>query len=463
MIGHVAEIIAGTFFLFISQSAFTVALIRRDKNVRILFWLGMWSGSYGLRLLMQSPLIISASPHWLQTVIPYVDVAASYLILFFALLTWLELTRNWVRSLLKVTAMFSLFIAVMGISRFVYYRDPVFVMPVNNLIASVTLFIVIIIIGFRALAERFLILPNRGLLAAATLLFAAEALYNNLARFFNLPASVVTGWIGFALLLSALAISAIRIIFYSEKRLLTIENELAMARKIQYSILPAPFPERHQLTVAASYCPMREVAGDLYDFLIIDELRSGFLVADVSGHGVPAALIASMLKIAIQSAADFADDPAKVLTHLSHVIGGQLHGQFVTAAYLYIDSANKKARYSAAGHPPLYYGQTANGKLEQIASNGLMICNFCEKNYPVIELEVHQGDRFIMVTDGLTEAENKAGEQFGDERFINLMNTHKSLHARELNRILYQELKNWIPGTGTQQDDFTWIIIDVKA
>jgi sigma-B regulation protein RsbU (phosphoserine phosphatase) len=462
MIGNVIEIIAGTFFLVISLGAFTLALIRRDKNTRILFWLSMWSGSYGLRLLIDNPLIMPASPHWLQTAIPYVDVAASYLILLFALLTGFELTRNWVRSLLKVMALFSLFIAVTGISRFIYTGNPVFVMPVNNLIAMITLLIFISILGFRSLSERFLILPNRGWLAAATLLFAGEAFYTNLARFFNFPVSIVSGWIGFAVLLSALSISAIRIIFNSEKRLLTRENELAMARKIQYSILPAPFPEWHLLTVAAAYCPMQEVAGDLYDFLLIDELRSGFLVADVSGHGVPAALIASMVKIAIQSAAGFADDPAKVLMHLSHVIGGQLHGQFVTASYLYIDSANNKARYSAAGHPPLYHCQDANGKLEQVVSNGLMICNFCEKNYPVVEMEVHRGDRFIMCTDGLTEAENKAGERFGDNRFISLLNTYKTRHARELNRVLYKELKSWIPDARNQQDDFTWIIIDVK-
>jgi sigma-B regulation protein RsbU (phosphoserine phosphatase) len=462
MIGQVAEIIAGTFFLFISLGAFILVLIRRDKNAHILFWLGMWSGSYGLRLLIDSPLIIPASPHWLQTVIPYMDVVASYLILLFALLTGRELTRNWVRSLLKVMALFSLFIAVTGISRFIYIGDPVFVMPVNNLIALVTLFIFIIILVFRSLTERFLILSNRGLLAAATLLFAGEAFYTNLARFFNFPVSAFSGWIGFAVLLSALTISAVRIIFNSEKRLLTIENELTMARKIQYSILPAPFPEKHLLSVAAAYCPMREVAGDLYDFLLIDEMRSGFLVADVSGHGVPAVLIASMVKIAVQSAAGFADDPAKVLMHLSDVIGGQLHGQFVTASYLYIDSANDIARYSAAGHPPLYHCQNTNGKLERVISNGLMICNFCEKNYPVIELEIHPGDRFIMVTDGLTEAENKAGEQFGDKRFMSLLNTHRTRYARELNGVLYKELKNWIPDARNQQDDFTWIIIDVK-
>jgi sigma-B regulation protein RsbU (phosphoserine phosphatase) len=174
-------------------------------------------------------------------------------------------------------------------------------------------------------------------------------------------------------------------------------------------------------------------------------------------------LIASMVKIAIQSALSFADDPAKILTHLSRVIGSQLHGQFVTAAYLYIDPSDNKALYSAAGHPPLYYRRAASGDVEQVVSNGLMICHVCQENYPVIEMKIQQGDQFILYTDGLTEAENKEGEQFGDRQFMSLLETHKSLHARGLNRVLYDGLKSWISEAHRQQDDFTWIIIDVKT
>ena len=462
MFGYVTEIISGTFFSVFGLGAFTAALIRHDKNPGVLFWLGLWSGSYGLRLLINCPLIETVSPHWLQVAFSYADVVFSYLILFFALLTWLGLIRGIIRSFLKVMAWISLLVAVTGTARFVYTGDPVFAMPVNNLIATVTLFVFIIILCVKSLAERFLILPNRGLLLSATLIFVGEALYSNLAGFFHFPTSAVSGWTGFAVLLSALVISAIRIISDSEKRLLTVENELFTARKIQYSILPAPFPETHQLTVASAYHPMREVAGDLYDYLIIDETHSGFLITDVSGHGVPAALIASMVKIAIQSAAGFADDPPEVLKHLSRVIGSQLHGQFVTAAYLFIDSARNKARYSAAGHPPIYHYHTASGEMEQVKSNGLMICNIRENNYPVTELDFHRGDRFVMYTDGLTEAENGEGEQFGDEQFVNLLHINKTVNARELSRVLYNGLKSWISDPHNQQDDFTWIIIDVK-
>jgi len=98
---------------------------------------------------------------------------------------------------------------------------------------------------------------------------------------------------------------------------------------------------------------MTAVAGDFYWFIAVDPTRAGFLVADVSGHGVPAALIASMIKVAMQSVVPCADDPGAVLRGLERALSGQLRGQYVSAAYLWLDTESRKALYSAAGHPPL--------------------------------------------------------------------------------------------------------------
>ena len=88
-------------------------------------------------------------------------------------------------------------------------------------------------------------------------------------------------------------------VFAKERRLLSVEKELAIAREIQTSILPGCVPEIDHLCISAAYRPMTEVAGDFYDFIRVDHKRLGILVADVSGHGVPAALIASMIKVAV--------------------------------------------------------------------------------------------------------------------------------------------------------------------
>jgi sigma-B regulation protein RsbU (phosphoserine phosphatase) len=127
---------------------------------------------------------------------------------------------------------------------------------------------------------------------------------------------------------------------------------------------------------------MTAVAGDFYEFIPVDQRRVGILVADVSGHGVPAALIASMIKVGMQLVVPCAHDPRAVLSGLNRVISSQLRGQFVSAAYLWLDAENGKALYSAAGHPP--HLRWREDKLGRIESNGLLfgVRQECD-DYPV--------------------------------------------------------------------------------
>jgi sigma-B regulation protein RsbU (phosphoserine phosphatase) len=104
---------------------------------------------------------------------------------------------------------------------------------------------------------------------------------------------------------------------------MAIENELAIAREIQTSILPIGIPEIKSLLISAAYCPMTAVTGDFYEFIPIDQNRVGFLVADVSGHGVPAALVAAMTKVAIQSLLNCAQEPGEILRGLNRILTGQ--------------------------------------------------------------------------------------------------------------------------------------------
>jgi sigma-B regulation protein RsbU (phosphoserine phosphatase) len=112
---------------------------------------------------------------------------------------------------------------------------------------------------------------------------------------------------------------------------------------------------------------MEAVAGDFYEFIAVDENRTGVLVADVTGHGVPAALIAAMIKVAMQSVMHCAHDPGEVLLGLNRILSPQLHAQLVSAAYLWLDTENRVGSYSAAGHPPLL--RWREGKLERIGLN----------------------------------------------------------------------------------------------
>ena len=331
---QVGQIIFGTVFLLFGLTAAGIAMMRRGKSSRILIWLGIWSGTYGIRVLISSPAVMVHFPHIFQLSIPYINVTISYLILVFALLAWLELTRGYLRLYMQTIVFVALAIALAGIGWFIISGKAWTFILYNNLLTAVTLIILLIVISVRKLSDKFLVLPNRGVLAVGTFIFAAEALYSNLSRLFVYQTYPIFGWLGFAALLFSLAYVAAQMTFASERRLFAIENELETARQIQSSILPASVPELGNLSIVATYHPMAAVAGDFYEFIRIDSKHAGFLVADVSGHGVPAALIASMIKIAIQSVVDSAHDPGEVMRRLNKILGNQLQGQFVTAAYL---------------------------------------------------------------------------------------------------------------------------------
>ncbi len=205
---------------------------------------------------------------------------------------------------------------------------------------------------------------------------------------------------------------------------------------------------------------MTEVAGDFYEFLPVDKHRIGLLITDVSGHGVPAALIASMIKVAVQSVAAHAANPPELLRQLRNILSGDLRGQFVSAAYLWIDTETGIARYSAAGHPPLFYWRAADSSLARITSNGALIGVPFETEYPVRELTCSAGDRFLLYTDGISEAENEVGESFGDSKLEGIVHDNPSVSADELSRQILTQLSSWRPASTPQQDDLTLIVIE---
>jgi sigma-B regulation protein RsbU (phosphoserine phosphatase) len=149
-----------------------------------------------------------------------------------------------------------------------------------------------------------------------------------------------------------------------------------------------------------------------------------------------------------------------VLCGLARALSGQLHSQFVTAAYLWLDTENRRALCSAAGHPPLL--RWREGKLERIQSNGLLFGVKPEDDaYPVCAMPIQPGDRFLLYTDGLTEPENAHGDSFGDSRLEQVVRDNERRSPSDLSDLLLAALKQWQPTSVTQQDDITLIVIDV--
>ena len=418
---------------------------------------------YGVLSLVGASLFVAILPYWLQVAAPYVQMAVTYLMLAVATMAWFRelaaahtawsLSGNpvhgpWHR---RRRPWFLRFHRIEG-------QDHRLEQSPRRRAPCLLLLVVITVPG---LSRRYLVLPQRGVLAAGSLLFALEALFVNLSRPLGFESGRIWDSLGFAILLFSFAYVALEIVFTGERRLQSIENELAIARQLQFSILPTTTPELRNLRIAAVYEPMTEVAGDFYEYLPVDEYRAGFLVADVSGHGVPAALIASMIKVAAQSVMSSAADPSEILRRLRNILSAQLQGQFVSAAYLWIDTETRTARYSAAGHPPLLFWRAADGTLAHIESNGLLLGVAFESDYPVREIPFATGDRFLLYTDGFSEPENASGEPFGEHRLEQILHDNRSRPAAELSLLLLNEVRAWQPATMPQQDDITLIVIDV--
>jgi serine phosphatase RsbU (regulator of sigma subunit) len=248
-------------------------------------------------------------------------------------------------------------------------------------------------------------------------------------------------------------------------QLLTIQQEMETARQIQLSILPREIPSLQGLDIAARYIPMTSVAGDFYDFIVIDEKRIGILVADVSGHGMPAALISSMLKIALSAQTSCASDPARVLAGLNQALYGKFQGHFVTAAYILVDTEKRSISYAGAGHPPLIVRDNSLGETRECLENGLFLGFFPDATYASIEIPFREGDWGVLYTDGILETTNLSEEQFGVDRLKLFLQSHHDLSACQFVDGVLDELSLWSDTDSGREpkDDITLLAVHFNS
>ncbi len=354
---QVANVVIGTIFVFVASAACLIAVIRRRGEFRILIWFGLFIGMYGARLLAFAARALGLAPQsLLDSLIAFVD----WLLVVPAWLFWLELSIGALRRFVLWVTVLGAVIGILGLGAFYTTGTSQRLLRYNAFLAVCMLLVLGVVVEVPALSRKFLVIQSRVLVVVVPAV-AAVALYINLSWFLGYRPAIYLEPPAFMLWVVAIGYVAAERVFANEHRLLLIESELETARQIQFSILPSRAPTVKNVRIAASYDPMSAVAGDFYQFIPVDVHRVGMLLADVSGHGVPAALISSMIKVATQSVAMFADDPAHVLRGLNRILSTELKGQLTSAAYLWIDTENHTARYSAAGHPPLLCWRSARG------------------------------------------------------------------------------------------------------
>jgi phosphoserine phosphatase RsbU/P len=435
-----------------------VFLFRKKTTDRTLLYFGVYVILYGLRVFLRaSPLlpVFAISP----AVADHIIRAITFTFSVFLLFLFLEIVQArwrrviwWALGLQLVFATIAIPLDLLGIGR----RQ---VDITNSLLVLVSWILLIVLLFFLRPAGR---LPRDLRVVAIGLgvlgLFVVHA---------NLTGLHLVGGrdlepAGFLFFVCTLGYLVAHRIFVKEESLFSIQKELEIAEQIQASILPRDVPRRAGIEIAARYLPMSAVAGDFYDFLTFERNHLGILIADVTGHGVPAALIASMLKVAFASQSVHAADPARVLAGLNQALCGKFEEHFVTAAYLYVDLDAKIIRYAGAGHPPLLFSNRSNGHARSIEENGFFLGMFPEAEYASLEMRLQPGDRYVLYTDGLPESKNIAGEEFGVARCAQFMKSSAHLPAAELADDLLREIARWTArvSENIQEDDMTLLVMD---
>jgi phosphoserine phosphatase RsbU/P len=455
---QVGTIMLGTVFLFVGLVACGISAVRGRRNDRILVWFGLLNVMWSARVLAYAPAVFSVLPRSFWAIRLDVIAILSYLTVIPAILFFLEMSRGLLRRFLQVMLIADVPICAAGVGAVLFTQSPYRFIHFSNTLVVLFILIIVLVVSIPSTAEKFGI-PRHRISTIGFLVVAVASLYANLNEFFGLPEFYVLEPLAFAVLILSLGYVVAERIFSDGRRLIAIENELAIAREIQTSILPSGIPEINGLFISAAYCPMTAVAGDFYEFIPVDQHRVGFLVADVSGHGVPAALIAAMIKVAMQSLVHCAHQPREVLRGLNRILSGQLRAQLVSAAYLWFDMESGSALYSAAGHPPLLCWR--QGRLERIESNGLLIGIMPDSDYPVCEVPLSLGDRFLLYTDGVVEPENASGDSFGDHELEDIVRRNQSRSPSHLSDDLLTGVRRWHPASVAQQDDITLIVIDI--
>jgi phosphoserine phosphatase RsbU/P len=441
-------------YLFLGAAFTTFGLISlafaflSRKFDAMLFWLGVFAIVYGQRMWIDLPLLaLMIQP---SVLFNNLRAAAKFLVpipafFYFDAAGFLSRFGGRKAAIAISIPLVGLFVATYLFGH--HHRYDL----INNGIVILTITALVIQSLARKQTDRDSIIVRRGILV-----FAAFVLYDNITGAWGTFHDIEP--YGFAFFLATLGYVAAKRSLARDHQFSELQKELEIARRIQTSILPLPYPQSDHFQVAARYVPMTAVAGDFYDFLIADRQQAGLFIADVSGHGVPAALIASMVQMAAISPIANATNPALLLSGMNTVLCGNTQEQFVTAAYVYLDAASSTFRYSAAAHPPMLL--LRDGNVLELSENGLMLAAFSFATYATIEHPLQSGDRLVLYTDGILEAANATGEEFGSDRLAALLQKGAPLSPDEAADQIISSLKLW---SKSQNDDLTVLICDYAA
>jgi sigma-B regulation protein RsbU (phosphoserine phosphatase) len=240
-------------------------------------------------------------------------------------------------------------------------------------------------------------------------------------------------------------------------------RDLDEAHQTQQRLLPSELPQMPGVEIQASWLPAKNIGGDYYDAIKLDDETLAFCIADVAGKGLPAALVMSNIQAAVRAYANTMRSPADLCKQLNRLIFGNTQTmRFVTFFYGVLDIRTRGLRYTNAGHvPPILIRK--DGTPETLSEGGMVLGPFSDSRYQEASVVLHSGDRLVLLTDGITEAANAAGEQFADSaRITDLLVRNRGLTSAKLRDTLLDAVTSFSDfSDGDLEDDATLIVLSI--
>jgi sigma-B regulation protein RsbU (phosphoserine phosphatase) len=235
------------------------------------------------------------------------------------------------------------------------------------------------------------------------------------------------------------------------------ERELVEARSIQRRLLPTEIPQIKGYKIAGAWRPARTVSGDYFDVLSFRDSKAALCIADVSGKGMPAALLMSNVQAAVHAFASETVSPSGMCAKVNRVVSASIgEDKFITFFYGIVDAERKKLVYTNAGHNAGMLLRR-DGSLIRLEPGGAVLGLFPNWNYKHEEIELRAGDRLLLFTDGVTELRSSIGDEFGEQRLIELLIENRELDAEALRDSIVEAVVSF--GGGEFQDDATLLVL----
>lgn len=252
--------------------------------------------------------------------------------------------------------------------------------------------------------------------------------------------------------------------FYVEKQNELMLNKLKMGAELQKSLLPRQFPSIKDVKFSSKYLPTLQLGGDYFDVVQIDDQYIGIIIADVSGHGVSAAMIAAMFKALFYNYKKHYLYPKDLFKIMNSEFCRMINtGDFITAFYLVFDRYDSKITYVNAGHPfPLVLSNHSK-KIKELDSPGFFLGVFEDSSYKENHMKLNSGDKILFYTDGATDVKNSKEKLFGKDRLKKISSalTQKACHGNELIDTIFKEIALYSDGK-PYEDDITLLLTEIN-